>query len=104
MKGGETLALNERIMLSLVSTGVSLKQHFLSSCFLSFLVGCVKWFLYTYGSCLYSGQWVGWNSSLEDVDSRLAVDGACFIERWYTLSVRGGYIAFYLKRIGLFWE
>ena len=33
MKGGETLALNERIMLSLVSTGVSMtvvdKQRFL---------------------------------------------------------------------------
>ncbi len=29
MKGGETLALNERIMLSLVSTGVS---HFISLC------------------------------------------------------------------------
>ncbi len=35
MKGGETLALNERIMLSLVSTGVSqvflLGQHWQSS-------------------------------------------------------------------------
>ena len=28
MKGGETLALNERIMLSLVSTGVSNAQYF----------------------------------------------------------------------------
>lgn len=30
MKQGETLALNERIMLSLVSTGVSLTHRFLS--------------------------------------------------------------------------
>ena len=30
MKGGETLALNERIMLSLVSTGVSLGPNVLA--------------------------------------------------------------------------
>ena len=30
MKGGETLALNERIMLSLVSTGVSISTNVLA--------------------------------------------------------------------------
>lgn len=33
MKQGETLALNERIMLSLVSTGVSIKSHIKKSHF-----------------------------------------------------------------------
>ena len=36
MKGGETLALNERIMLSLVSTGVSLCNPCKSCCWNSF--------------------------------------------------------------------
>lgn len=38
MKQGETLALNERIMLSLVSTGVSIQFSTLLGLFVCFLV------------------------------------------------------------------
>ena len=50
MKQGETLALNERIMLSLVSTGVSIQFWTLHLCvcvcFAIYLVGFFFFFLY----------------------------------------------------------
>lgn len=43
MKQGETLALNERIMLSLVSTGVSkLLNYLLFCCYLCFALGHIR--------------------------------------------------------------